>query len=343
MKVPANALIEMADRDSARLRSQHAGKLRWEMVHSSEGPEVGVKLTRSDRPDFLYRGQTRHYDSCRPSICRGFAACEIRASDLEPLDQARLLRGIALNSWFGAELKRHPMLSWADAQRIHIDVVALGQHYGIPTGYIDVSESFEVTAFFATCQFDASSSSWEPVDEGVGVIYRVPTEALGERARPICYQPFPRPSVQWAWTIELLLHEDFLQAPLLQILRFDHDASVGQEFLRRTDRGRTILPPDPTARLAASMCASSEIPAEHLAWAEDDLANDPNGLRKRDLAGVRELLVSKLGTGPSESTTVAFTDTELREAQSLWARHESDFYRGVGFRFVRTRRTADEV
>jgi hypothetical protein len=254
-----------------------------------------------------------------------------------------LLRGLALNNWFRDELAKHPMMRWVNSQHITIDVAAIAQHYGIPTGYMDASESFEVSAFFATCRFDPASASWEPMADGEGVMYRLHLEAVEERASAICYQPFPRPSQQWAWTVELRLGEDFLQAPKLQGFRFEHDPSVGERFLQRFCGGPGLLPPDPTARLALAMSSAQEIPLVNVEEAEAQLSEDQSGIAATEAKAIRSLLREQLHVSLPEKSAVGFTPDELAEAERSWSQSSNEFYRGVGFHLVRTSPGANEV
>jgi hypothetical protein len=342
MKLPAYALLQMSDQDRAEREARSIGSTRWLMAHAGDGSSGKIKLMRADRPSFLYRGQNTHYDPCWPSICRGFRDNSYLVRDLDSVDRARLLRGLALNIWFVEEVSKHPMMKWAVAEHIVIDCAAIAQHYGVPTGYMDLSESFEVSAFFATCRYAPTRGQWEPMQDGEGVMYRLPVEAIDERAAPICYQPFPRPSRQWAWTVELRLGEDFLQAPMLQAFRFDHDPKVGEGILKRFGGGPDLPPPDPTARLAAAICAAKEIPIAYVEEAEAQLADDPSGVSSDEAKDIRSLLRNELKYSFSNSSAIGYTSDELTHAENEWHKLRGDFYRGVGVRFVRTPRE-DEV
>ena len=343
MRLPAYALLQMADQDRARIEAQSKGNTRWTMVHAGDAPSTQIKLMRNSRPTVLYRGQNRHFDPCWPSICRGFQQNTHLVADLDPIDRARLLRGLALNNWFYDELAKHPMMKWAQSEGIFLDATAIAQHYGIPTGYMDASESFEVSVFFATCRYVPKTASWEPMTKGEGVMFRLHVDAVDERAPPICYQPFPRPSQQWAWTVELRLGEDFLQEPMLQAFRFEHDASVGEEILRRFGGGPRLLPPDPTARLAQSMCVASEIPLVYVEQAEAQLAEDASGVPAHEAKTIRTTLQEALKVSLSNTSAVSYTREELAAAEGEWAKYSHEFYRGVGFHIVRTRLDGNEV
>lgn len=338
MKIPAQVLLDLIEQDEELRSKLDHGKTRWTMVRAGNGDTGKYKLMRNRRPEVLYRGQNRIYDPCWPSICRGFNEISPAPKDLKLTDRARLLRGLALNSWFEQEFNLHPMMQWALSANLEVNCGAIAQHYGIPTGYIDASESFGVSAFFATCRY-SSDQGWSPADSGEGVMYRLHVDALGDRVRPIAYQPLPRPTRQWAWTIELLLGEDFVQAPMLQQLRFDHDPTVGEAILKMYDYGKALLPDDPTARLAARMCSASDIPIEHIEHAEAQLSGDPNGLDVNAARAARETLHREFSIQFSQSSAVRFTAEELKEATLTWEQEREAFTKSpdVGFMLLRTR------
>jgi hypothetical protein len=337
MKLPAQALIQSSDRQSLEREARASGKTRWLWAREGDGATGRFKLMRTEPPRYFYRGQNKHYDPCWPSICRGFRENTYRVCDLDPLDRARLLRALALNEWFVAELSKHPMMQWAAAQQIVVDGAAIAQHYGVPTGYIDVSESIEVSAFFATCHFVPTTGRWEPMRDGTGVMYQIKADEVGDRLDQICYQPFPRPTRQWAWTVELLLGEDFLQAPGLVTIDFEHDPRVGEEFLRRFDGGTKLLPPDPTAQLAAAICAADELPIEHVEKAEAYFVDDQTGVNAEDVSETRHLLQDSLRYSFSDTSHVSYSKADIADAEAEWSVLRDKFFQGVGLQLTRTR------
>ena len=66
----------------------------------------------------------------------------------------------------------------------------LAQHYGLETGWIDITSDFNVALFFATCYWDNTEGKWKPltkeqteVDENhkYGVIFHMPSYQMPER------------------------------------------------------------------------------------------------------------------------------------------------------------------
>lgn len=320
----AQEVLRIIEMEQATMGRQPGGATRWSMVTDDKTGKG--KLVRNVISLPLYRGQNKHFDLSFPSICRNFHRNASRVADLHPIDYARLFKALVLNRWFRVEVAKHPMMMWTRSQNITVDPIAIAQHYGIPTAHVDLSESFAVAAFFATCKFVEKTGSWEPMTRGEGVIYCVQFTAMDARISPICYQPFPRPSLQWAWTAELRLGENFLHAPMLRALHFKHFRRIGEEMLKRFDGGLKLLPPDPSARLASEMCASSEVPRIHVEEVESWLANDPNGLSIEQAGAVRRSLAV------SSTVQIAYTKEELSKADSDWRRNCDSFYSDVSFR-----------
>lgn len=333
MMLSAQTILRHVENERAPVDQQSGGSPRWSMVTDDTTGKGKLIRTAISLP--LYRGQYKHFDPSWPSICRDFQRNTSRVADLNLGDRARFFKALVLNRWFAAELAKHPMMIWAQSQNILVDSIAIAQHYGIPTAYVDLSESFAIAAFFATCKFIKETASWEPMTSGEGVIYCVQFTVMDARISPICYQPFPRPTQQWAWAAELRLGESFLHTPTLNALSFEHDRRVGEEMLKRFDGGLRLLPPDPSARLAAAMGVASELPSIHVEEVESWLANDPMGLSAEEARMTRLSLQKELGVTESGASQVTYTQEELRTSELDWQRSCDNFFADTGFRCAR--------
>jgi hypothetical protein len=145
-------------------------QLRWEYAHRDEDPTL-ISIYPSDASPILFRGQRRRFTPCVSTACRGFSI-DVRAlNELAEADQARLIANFIRTNWFVELLRQTPAVKWLKGQRIFMDEVAVAQHYGLPTGYIDLTQSFEVASFFACCEYDRETQSWNPASEAEGVVY----------------------------------------------------------------------------------------------------------------------------------------------------------------------------
>ncbi|WP_175241145.1 MULTISPECIES: FRG domain-containing protein [Burkholderia cepacia complex] len=279
---PASALIEMSKRNEGH-RSRRDASWYW-----YEEGDLGGAIPFS--VSTLYRGQNAHHTPMLPSIGRGLQSHDIEKIHQGSIaDQARIIFRVAQAWWFSRELTHHPISHHAAGQRLDLDPIALAQHYGIPTGYLDLSDDFNVSAFFATCH--ETKDGWKPVEAGVGVMYRVHLRKLQppfDNYIPLGPQPLPRPSEQCAWVTALPFCHSFEGWPGVELLPFEHDRHVGQHFLEMFEGGERLFPPDPLADVAAEILACGEIPSDIVEAALESYEKYPYGMISEHLPALRK-------------------------------------------------------
>ena len=203
---PAEHLLDL--RDEFALEAT-ADDRQWEYFRAT--PSTAV-IQPTALPPVLFRGQGARYSPSLTSLARGLGSIPVaRISELDLLGQAKLADRLVRRIWFSHELESHPAARWLAAQRLERFDHALAQHYGIPTGYMDLSESFDVSCFFATCYPD-KAGKWHPRTEGTGIMYLLPTERIPVRPevlQPIGLQVLPRPREQFGWVIVCGIGGDF--------------------------------------------------------------------------------------------------------------------------------------
>lgn len=253
--IPASALIEISETEGAQQpRTENAWY--W-YIDGDESGAIPFNINT------LYRGQNQRYLPFRPAIARGLASDTGKMCDMLPVDQAQLVLRVAQSWWFARELDHHPITSHAKAQRVKLDRIALAQHYGVPTGYLDLTDNFDIAAFFATCK--PADGGWKPMESGKGIIYRLDLrDPRGpfDWIQPLGPQPLPRPSEQKAWVAEIPLHHSFDGWPMVFAIEFEHDRAVGEHFLEIFGGGEILFPPDPLDTIASEICDSKQIPFE---------------------------------------------------------------------------------
>lgn len=284
----ANALLDISRNfDNHRVVREQA----W--YGYTEGDHWGARPFVSE----LFRGQNTRYLPMLPAIARGL---EINTGGLwerSPRDQAKFVLRLAQSWWFARELDYHPISSHAASQKLILDRIALAQHYGIPTGYLDLTDDFNVGAFFATCH--ETDRGWEPVEEGIGIIYRVVLKSLENpfgRYEPLGPQLLPRPTDQCAWVTELPIVHSFEGWPDVMMMQFNQTKSVGEHFLRKFDGGKTLFPPDPLADVAHEIMTCQEVPTMLIERAIESFAGDPLGIRSHQISEIRQELSKLIGT-----------------------------------------------
>lgn len=332
MECSAHDLLKLVKAEREPVGLKDGGAARWIMVQDDNGQ---AKLLRNLISTTLFRGQNTHVTPCWPSLCRGFYRNTSRVAALTSIDQAHLLKRLALNRWFADELSNHPMMKWAKSENLYVDKIAIAQHYGIPTSHIDLSESLAVAVFFATCRYSKETNSWTPMDTGRGVIYKLQFIATHDRLAPICYQPLPRPAEQWAWTAELRLGENLLNIPNVQAYYFEHNASVGEEVLRLFNGGDQLFPLDPTARLALEIMSSKTVPIQYIEEVEAWFIRDPLGLDIQETKQLRKILKNELKIDLTNAPVAGYTEDELKFAKSELLKLKSNFYDDVSTRLTK--------
>jgi hypothetical protein len=233
----------------------------------------------------VYRGQNQRCRPMLPSIARGIAPSTGKLFESPPCDQAKIVIRLAQSWWFAREFGHHPAAAHAERQRLRVDRIAVAQHYGIPTGYLDLTDDFDVAAFFATCR--ETDGQWEPLKDGVGVIYKVGRDDCGELLKPLGPQPLARPFEQKAWVIELPLFHAFDGWREVSIILFQQSKAVGQHFLDRFGGGSKLFPADPLASVADEILKCGELPDELIDSAIKSFAEDEFGIRADQIGDVR--------------------------------------------------------
>lgn len=279
--VPASAILEISERHVDHRARRDASWYWYEEGETAGAIPFAVST--------LYRGQNTRHTPMLPSIARGLQSTDIeKFSEGSIADQAKIILRIAQAWWFSRELTHHPISHHAAEQRLDLDPIALAQHYGIPTGYLDLTDDFNVSAFFATCR--ETKDGWKPVDTGVGIIYRVrlrTLEAPFDNYIPLGPQQLPRPSEQCAWVTPLPFCHSFEGWPGVEMLQFHHDQRVGEHFLEMFAGGERLFPSDPLAEVAAEILACREIPIDILEAALESYANYPYGIIREHFPALR--------------------------------------------------------
>lgn len=213
----------------------HACQTETGMLHLVSGTEF---------QDFLYRGQTSEKLPCVPTIGR-IAKPEER------------LLALCRKAAFEEALVAHPFVRHAIEAGIFVDIDGLTQHYGLATDMLDLTTSFAVASFFATCRWDAESGGYLPIgdDAPPGVIYRVWTGILENRQPEsfhlVGWQPLPRPEQQRALAIRMKRGQDFVDEIFTtERAYFKQSSAISHRIWKEFDEGRALFPDDPAARVS---------------------------------------------------------------------------------------------
>jgi hypothetical protein len=314
-------------------------QLRWTFVHRSEDPEW-TAIYPENPGSILFRGQGKRFMPCVPTATRGIGIEARALHELSPVNQARLVLNFIRTEWFIELLQESAAVKWLKERRIFLDEMAVAQHYGLPTGYIDLTQSFEVAAFFACCRYDPAIKSWAPVADGEGVVYAVDWRELppGEFIRPINLQVFPRPSEQWGWTCELRLGDDFDKLPFVRKFVFKHDLQISRRILAMFSQGKDLFPDDPLAELADEIVSAPVLPVDIAERIAANVINDPQGKPGSTVEEVLSLVQQFTAIKLSPHVGIADIARINAALDDVWGRKKEGFFRGIGFRLVRQRK-----
>jgi FRG domain len=314
-------------------------QLRWTFVQREEDP-AWTAIYPENPGDILFRGQGKRFMPCVPTAARGIGIDAWLLQELSEANQARLLVNFMKTEWFVELLRETAAVKWLKEKRIFLDEMAVAQHYGLPTGYIDLTQSFDVAAFFACCRYDPATKSWAPVADAEGVVYVVNWRELtpGEFIRPINLQVFPRPSEQWGWTCELRLGDDFDKLPFVRKFVFKHDLQASQRILAKFSQGRDLFPDDPLSELADKIIASPVLPTTIAERIATDVINDPKGKPGSTVAEILSLVQAFFGIRVSTDAGIADMGRINSKLDDVWRQKKEDFFTGIGIHLVRQRK-----
>jgi hypothetical protein len=334
MKIaPAEHLLDLRDQFVLGVT---ADERQWEYFRASRETAV-IQPTRL--PPALFRGQGLRHSPSLTSLGRRLGKVPVRRiSDLDLLGQAKFADCLIRRIWFSKELQNHPAAIWLTEQRLECFDHALAQHYGIPTGYMDLSESFDVSCFFATCYVD-EAGKWQPHADAkdTGVMYLLPTQRIPIRPdalQPIGLQVLPRPREQFGWLVVCGIGDDFEDIPGLQMLEFRHSESVGRYFLQQFASGADLFPPDAMAKVAEKIMSSTAVPPSLAESVVSDLCGQEGGLLAK-ASEIRAAMVGELGLGIASDIKV-FDESLRTQAAAEWSARREQFLRHVEFRLMRS-------
>lgn len=203
-----------------------------------------------------YRGEPEIYKSCSPSL--------LRIDD----DEKRIIE-ILKSIEFELDIQRFPQVEFAKKDYCNIDYVALAQHYGLKTNYIDITSQLEIAAFFATQKY-IGDGRYIPVEGGVGVIRTItfipnPFSPTGNtHFKLIGLQPFLRPGRQAAFAIKLQRGESFLETTNIKFKQNSTDGMLVNYYFRELNGNRLkdtvwLFPKEEIAKVAEHIKRSKAI------------------------------------------------------------------------------------
>lgn len=216
-------------------------------------------------PEFsprLYRGQTKFYDNCVPSLFRSVTPIKYLVNLLKKYEFIKLM---------GSHPIIRDLANWSiDGKYFKIDMDGLSQHYEFATAMVDVTRSKDIAMFFALCVKNEKTDRYEPIrDESrEAVLYTIDMKALLESNSSdfhvVGFQPLPRPDVQKAYSIPVGWMENFNSYPYVSYEVFRVNRNESERYLDMFAGGEKLFPNDAVDSRAVEIRRSMEIDREVL-------------------------------------------------------------------------------
>lgn len=227
----------------------------------------GIILNQSMRSDF-YRGECQIFDASIPSLLRKLQ----NLSTIKEKELYRLVSDMRIAEFLMLLRKFEHVTKW-DYCDILSDVLA--QHYGLETGWLDITNDFNTALFFATCYYD--DNKWKPLTKEqtektektkYGVIYHIPSYMASEKMQasiwdeyctngsndarpmvhdhntilPIGFQPFMRCHMQYGYGIYMRKPFPLQNDIQFEKLRFRHNEKLSKDVFELMEGGKLIYP-----------------------------------------------------------------------------------------------------
>lgn len=240
----------------------HLDEGRYNFVSESRNRNAVHLMPMSQSPFRYYRGQSTYYEPCLATIFRGKKKGET------PTDKEVIARLIKVCE-FVLLLRTHPVYCIV-AQNTMVNSVALAQHYGLSTDYLDITNSKWVAAFFASTGYNWKTDTYYPVGrdygKGFGVMYiskdyikdNLPEEFF-DKNMVIGYQYFARPTKQSSFGYQMGWKENFNNCPYFEKVFFRHDLEASKVVFDMSYRQNRFIPKDKVSKLARKISDSKEV------------------------------------------------------------------------------------
>lgn len=289
---------------------------RYSFVSEKWDRNVVRLMPMSQTPYTFYRGQSRYYEQCLPSLFRK------KANGEHPTEVDIAYNRLKICE-FELLLATHPVFCEL-SNNISVNPVALAQHYGLTTEYLDITNSKWVAAFFASTWYDNNTDTYHPVGrdfcEGYGVMYISKpygetgiNEDFFEKNGVIGYQYFDRPTKQSSFGYRMQPGEDFNDSPYFEKIFFRHDMEASQIVYDMSYKQHRFIPNDSLSKLARQIAESKEITrrAHYLCWERFFSDKEPKFLD--DVCKAKGLVIREYN-----EPVARFTEEELAADWKAW-------------------------
>lgn len=244
--------------------------------------------------DFIYRGQTKYYPECKPTIFRydernGNYNLEKKLIDLtkaivfEQIIDTHPYSKLVSDRKFIESLKEHPNAHFRQIgfflskEPLYINKHGIAQHYGFATNLLDTTSNIDVASFFATCEYDKRDRKFKITDSEQGIFYVIVwyLPKILDRFDIIGWQPFSRPEEQRAGSIIMGIEDDLNCMPpgLVYKFYFKQRPEISKRIYKRFKKGNTLFVNDEIDELARKVNHENEFDEQSIKMAYKKLIN----------------------------------------------------------------------
>lgn len=289
---------------------------RYTYVSETWNRNVVRLMPMSATPYTYYRGQSMFHELCVPSLFRRNENGELPSEDDIAYNRLKICE-------FERLLSTHPVFCEL-SHNISVNPVALAQHYGLTTEYLDITNSKWVAAFFASTRYDYDTDTYYPVGgeygDGYGVMYISKpykrgsvNEEFFSRNVVIGYQYFERPSKQSSFGYKMCAGEDFNESPHFDRFFFRHDMEASKIVFDMSYKQRRFIPKDSLSMLTRIIAKSNEVTR----WALERCLQVC--YRDKDIEYLERVCAAKgLTIRDDDRPLVAFSQDELALDWKAW-------------------------
>lgn len=284
-------------------------------------------LSPTSNDVYFYRGQTKDYGICVPSIYRS-------ANNDDEIEYfIQRLRSVE----FELILKEHPAVIEFTHNEImnhqfQVDFLGLAQHYGLYTDCLDITNDFYIAAFFACCEYDEKTDRYIPKTKSKkGIIYYIPSCIIMEDFSNfgiVGLQPFPRPAEQKAFRYKLNNRDDFAKKSFVQKLIFKQTSEGTKYIYHKFDNGNKLFPYDPLKNKV------DELKKTKVFSKNAFLETYKRFIFPKSKTYYKNKLKNK-NIIFKDRTSLYFSLKEIKELDKLWKERKNNIFKNVGYRRVR--------
>ncbi len=277
-----------------------------------------AKLILMESSVGLFRGQADVSSPCYSKAYRGFPLVR-RPRELSEEHRVKFLALQAKTLWYISLLQKHPAIPYARIRNIKMNNFAIAQHYGMPTPYLDLTQSIEIASFFACCEY--RDNAWQPKLTGKGVVYSFAPMSNCELFGLVT---FSRPVLQKAWFVFLPFGVDFEKLPQVKKFVFNHTPEGSKHYLEMFNSGKDLFPEDPAEDVAKDIINSSAIPKDFIEKSLSRFGCIPENLKKT--LGIFKASLNKYcNLAIEDSIPIDFTDDQIKRAEDCLTKHAKRF------------------